>query len=1039
MKLNIPEYSCDIESEKDLFESFDKSTVKLTDDKGTFLGTGFYLYRDVLITCYHVVKNAIKDNSIFINGESKEFISKEIISDLDVAIFMLIEEKVDAKFFNSTFKDISIGDKLISIGFSKLKPEGDSFLGIFEGISLENSIHLIKFKDTNVLPGVSGSPLIQKKSLAVVGIVKKTRSEKSVKGGYAIPINSVIEHSSMLRSKALSSDILNIAQFENKSLIMSEQLNVLRAQLSAKINEPFLKSNLGVNDGFELKELIATGYYCSNDKYNSNILNGIFDWCEKDERKYLCILGEFGMGKTISCIASTIKMIESGIDVIYMRASEIERSCTPSTVSLYDFKLSRKDLNNCILVVDSIDELNSSDEESVLKNILHLSLDFKKTILTARLNYTLEGGMKSKLFPLPLNQRRLLEQVGETEFYFISKFNKQQRGEFIHKFSSLSSDVNHSSVFKNSEEINDLTSIPLVLSLMVSSGVSAKNGRVTLCYEKYIKKCYHQFSSLADGHDELSFIEVLQSLARFLLTVKTREMRAEDIFKISLGTFNQEYAESSCILKKNSYGHFEFLHSSFVDFLVARQFVESTIFTQNFNVDGCGINNLAISFIAELVISSPYKQKFIDVCLKQVSLKDKSGNVKLSVLLLIKLGVSFNSVRLRDIDLSGSDLARANFSNSDLTDSNFEGCNLTDVNLTDANLTNVDLSNTFICRTKFSGANLLNSNLWNLRMIGFFDTVWKAGWFKKKLLVGHDSGVFSLIEENGNVKKLLDGETTGILDFALDENEGMLAISNRDKGVKIYDISDLHKPVLVGGIVKSDNIRRLKFDSEAKRLYFGARSGEVGYYLLEEPYAVKHIYVHEQPVMDVELCKGFLFSAGYSGKVVVNSLSEARTEVIDGYDFNSISNPSKIRALKIHDEDSLLYVGYESGALVVWDITSPLSPVMIEKYTFHHGVFCILVLDGFLLVGLANGNLCKILEKNEIIISAHSDIVRSLEKNKDNTVASASWDGVVKIWDGEVNKCLYKFEVDKKISDSYGFETTNFSKAKNKPFLLGRL
>jgi hypothetical protein len=95
------------------------------------------------------------------------------------------------------FRDASPGDELSTYGFPPGKPDGVPATFEIEGIA-GGSLPLIKFKEGQVQPGMSGAPLLNLRTGAVCGVMRRTRDERQALGGYGIPVE-VIERSVFYR------------------------------------------------------------------------------------------------------------------------------------------------------------------------------------------------------------------------------------------------------------------------------------------------------------------------------------------------------------------------------------------------------------------------------------------------------------------------------------------------------------------------------------------------------------------------------------------------------------------------------------------------------------------------------------------------------------------------------------------------------------------------------------------------------------------------------------------------------------------------
>jgi hypothetical protein len=168
------------------------------------LGTGFFVAPGVILTCAHVLgeraadkqKVAFRWHGADREGNLERLLpepcpEEEIFPDLALISHQLPD--TPCVLLESGFAD---GDALYSWGYSSLAPAGESLSGICEGKRKYTEAldrRLIKFKGTQVLPGISGSPLLNRRTGAVCGIVKRTRGEASDMGGLAVRTQLLLE------------------------------------------------------------------------------------------------------------------------------------------------------------------------------------------------------------------------------------------------------------------------------------------------------------------------------------------------------------------------------------------------------------------------------------------------------------------------------------------------------------------------------------------------------------------------------------------------------------------------------------------------------------------------------------------------------------------------------------------------------------------------------------------------------------------------------------------------------------------------------
>lgn len=171
---------------------FEKWVVKLfIPGQGNSWGSGFLVAPDLIVTCYHVIKNTnyVNVQNTFYNFQSQARV-KDIEPTHDLALLQL--EKV----FLKELDNLKVGrtcrsrDPLYSYGYPDNFPEGAPVTAECEGFAIENGVSLIKFKAGEIRPGLSGSPLYNQRTKQICGVIKFTRSRDTDLGGGAISFQS---------------------------------------------------------------------------------------------------------------------------------------------------------------------------------------------------------------------------------------------------------------------------------------------------------------------------------------------------------------------------------------------------------------------------------------------------------------------------------------------------------------------------------------------------------------------------------------------------------------------------------------------------------------------------------------------------------------------------------------------------------------------------------------------------------------------------------------------------------------------------------
>lgn len=173
----------------DLFKS---CTVKLSFAGSVGHGTGFFIAPGLILTCAHVVRQKV-DQLISVQWQQQPLtaIVERLAHDLETYDLALLRLS-NLLAHPCVWLDESVlpNDNLFSYGYPDDFPDGAPVT--FEAEGLTGGVPFIKFKFGQVRPGFSGSPLLNRRTGRVCGLIKFTRDRALDLGGGAIPTASIL-------------------------------------------------------------------------------------------------------------------------------------------------------------------------------------------------------------------------------------------------------------------------------------------------------------------------------------------------------------------------------------------------------------------------------------------------------------------------------------------------------------------------------------------------------------------------------------------------------------------------------------------------------------------------------------------------------------------------------------------------------------------------------------------------------------------------------------------------------------------------------
>jgi hypothetical protein len=185
----------------DPFEALRLCTVRIATSAPQRQGTGFLVAPGTVLTCAHVVTGdnggPVSKISVYISEGESEATVESLLSAAypDIALLTIKIQDHPCVFLDG---DVKVRDKLYSFGFPS-----DQRTTRGEGVTLEvegerivsndgAEERLLKFKGGQVLPGSSGAPLLNERTLSVCGVLKRTRDDRSDLGGFGVPASVML-------------------------------------------------------------------------------------------------------------------------------------------------------------------------------------------------------------------------------------------------------------------------------------------------------------------------------------------------------------------------------------------------------------------------------------------------------------------------------------------------------------------------------------------------------------------------------------------------------------------------------------------------------------------------------------------------------------------------------------------------------------------------------------------------------------------------------------------------------------------------------
>ncbi|MDA0633317.1 trypsin-like peptidase domain-containing protein [Nonomuraea sp. MCN248] len=168
------------------------ATVKVVPGAQQF-GTGLFVGTGLVLTCAHVLEGCLSPEAeITVVWQHKEYPARIVsIRDQPYPDLALLGIGLRNHPVIELHHEVELGDRTYAYGYTDIYGEGDSLTASYEGLTRADR-PLLKLKDGQVRPGMSGAGVLNIRTGAVCGILVATRDRNSDLGGRAIPVRTVL-------------------------------------------------------------------------------------------------------------------------------------------------------------------------------------------------------------------------------------------------------------------------------------------------------------------------------------------------------------------------------------------------------------------------------------------------------------------------------------------------------------------------------------------------------------------------------------------------------------------------------------------------------------------------------------------------------------------------------------------------------------------------------------------------------------------------------------------------------------------------------
>ncbi|MGV6810396.1 MAG: WD40 domain-containing protein [bacterium] len=569
----------------------------------------------------------------------------------------------------------------------------------------------------------------------------------------------------IVKKIAVSQRIKLIHLSEYKGLL--DFKNYLKQQKQRLETSPIYPSQLYVNQRLR---------YGNQDEPNTtdNAIQTISAWLQQDHGQFLLILGEFGTGKTfllrelvrrfhdsqqhIIPILLEMRSLEKTADLNKLLAQQLAADM-PFDGEKFYYMLNQGQI---ILFFDGFDEL-------ALRVTYQTALEHFDTLIQAA-----QGG-KAKVVVTSRTQHfknkqqvklKLMEHVESLKSHRITELLGFDQQQILKYLENHLNDKNKAlQRLKTISCINDLMGLsenPRMLSFIAQLSEqqleTAKNAKgeistaslYQIILENWIN--LEQKRSNTGRKDDLKLEQRWQAiteLALFLWGRTEKTIHLDDLNEdviTTLENINLDYDTttqqigSGTLLVRDENSHFEFIHQSVMEWLLAKNLALAFSQRDTTPLDHLlslqAISSLMADFLCDLVNSKHLVTwaKYHDNS-SHITLQKNARTILKRLNIREHIGVNYSGHDLQGEDFSGQDLSYANFSHANLTNANFDqailiACNFShaqcaytafkqancqQANFSYANLSRANFNAADLTDAEFDSANLCSASLLDIR------------------------------------------------------------------------------------------------------------------------------------------------------------------------------------------------------------------------------------------------------------------------------------------------------------------------------------
>ncbi|XHH10383.1 MAG: NACHT domain-containing protein [Candidatus Bathyarchaeia archaeon] len=407
---------------------------------------------------------------------------------------------------------------------------------------------------------------------------------------------------SLLTFKEKLDKLMKVSEYIDRVIYDFEHFNEYVAVDGSPIKTPIIES-MNLNDLYHTFVPLNCRFIDSKNKVHIKPIEDYIEkWLADPYHNHLSILGDFGTGKSSFCLYLTYKLakyykednINSRIPLFiplrgYSRVDNLQKLIKDLLETKYHIVIDKYAVfqrflenGNLILIFDGFDEMSRVDKMQIIDNFEELAgvvVSGSKTILTCRTHYFTDQHQVNDILRHG-KENGLLQCVGRKPNFQIielKEFSDEQIKRLLMLHNPKKWEKDWLAIHRN---LYDLARRPLLLDMIIETLP------VLLSMKKTVNAVhlYHEFTELWIKREQWLAQIPIEEKRKFMLELAMKMWNTgsisipytdlkEILKEKSLDPYDNEVRTRS-FLNRDSFGNYQFIHKSFMEFFVAKIFFE---------------------------------------------------------------------------------------------------------------------------------------------------------------------------------------------------------------------------------------------------------------------------------------------------------------------------------------------------------------------------------------------------------------------------------------------------------------------------------